>query len=66
MMKLTTWLKKRARLQEEYGRLCSEGAKLVFLYDRGRVDAQALLAHSRRLDAAYLAWCATDRIETTL
>lgn len=65
MMKLTTWLKRRADLSNEYGRLSARGSHLVFLYDRGEVSARELLDNARKLDKAYLAICALDKVETT-
>jgi hypothetical protein len=64
-MKLTTWLKQRAKLSEEYGNFSARGSHLVFLYDQEKVSARDLLENARRLDTAYLAICTLDRVEPT-
>jgi hypothetical protein len=63
-MKLTTWLKRRQKLKDEYTRLQLQGDHLVFLADKGEATGSDLAAHVRKLDVAYLAICALDKVET--
>lgn len=63
-MKLTKWLKERAKRREAYDRACARGAELLSHYDRTSEGLAELCANTRQLDVLYLAWCETDRWET--
>ena len=62
-MHIDDWIKEREKREQAYHRLCNEGWRLGFHYDRTGEGLRAVFAIVRQIDAAYLAWCETDRWE---
>lgn len=60
-MHIDAWTAERAKRERAYHKLCVEGWRLGFHYDRTGEGVRAVFDIVRQIDQAYLHWCETDR-----